>query len=121
MNKFVIIGIVLFVIVAIILGLFAYSYIQLGVNLNDVEFQSIDWEPISWETLLKLGLNTLSGNWFNAAFDLIQGVNLNLVFGLSNNGLLPVYIPDLYYDVLINNISIGSGVSKINTIINPGK
>jgi len=121
MNKFAIVGIVFLVIVAIVLGSFVYSYTQIGVSLNDVEFQSIDWEPISWETLLKVGLNTLSGNWFNAAFDLIQGVNLNLVFGLSNEGLLPVYIPDLYYDVLINNIPIGNGVSKINTMINPGE
>ncbi|MDH5659286.1 MAG: hypothetical protein OEY17_08090, partial [Nitrosopumilus sp.] len=94
---------------------------HLGVSLKDVEFQSIDWEPMSWETLLSVGLNTLSGNWFNAAFGLIQGINLNLVFGLSNDGLLPAYIPDLYYDVLINNIPIGNGVSKINTIINPGE
>jgi len=121
MNKLAIIAIVFLAIVVIILGSFAYSYTHLGVNLNNVEFQSIDWEPISWETLLNLGLNTLSGNWFNAAFELIQGVNLNLIFGLSNKGLLPVYIPDLYYDVLINNISIGNGVSKINTIINPGE
>jgi len=121
MNKFAIIGVGFLAIVVIVLGLFAYSYTQLGVNLNDVEFQSIDWEPISWENLLKIGLNTLTGNWFNAAFGLIQGVNLNLIFGLSNNGLLPVYIPDLYYDVLINNISIGSGASKINAIINPGE
>lgn len=121
MNRFAIAGIVFLAIVVAILGLFVYSYFQLEVSLNDVEFQSIDWEPISWETLLRLGLNTLSGNWFNAAFDLIQGINLNLVFSLSNNGLLPVYIPDLYYDILINDIPIGSGVSKINTVINPGE
>ena len=121
MNKFVIIGIVFLAIIVIILGLFTYSYTQLGVNLNDVKFQSIGWEPISWETLLKIGLNTLSGNWFNAAFGLIQGVNLNLVIGLSNEGLLPVYIPDLSYDVLINNVPIGNGVNKINIMVNPGE
>ena len=32
-----------------------------------------------------------------------------------------MYIPDLYYDVLINDIPIGDGDSKINTIINPGE
>ena len=121
MNRFAIAVIVFLAIVVIISGLFAYSYFQLGVNLSNVEFQSIDWEPISRETLLRLGLNTLSGDWFNGAFDLIQGINLNLIFSLSNNGLLPVYIPDLHYDILINDIPIGNGVSKINTVINPGE
>jgi len=121
MKKFAIIGIVFLVLIMTILVLFVYSYTQLGVSLNNVEFQSIDWEPISWKILLKIGLNTLSDNWFNAAFDLIQGVNLNLVIGLNNDGLLPVYIPDLNYDVLINNIQIGSGVSKINIMVNPGE
>lgn len=121
MSKFAIVGIVILAIVMIFLGLFAYSYTHLGVGLNDVEFQSIDWEPISWDVLLRAGLNTLSGNWFDAAFDLVQGVNLNLVIGLSNDGLLPVYIPDLNYDVLINGVPIGNGVSKINVIVNPGE
>ena len=121
MNKFSIAGMAILAMIGIVLGLFAYSYTQLDVSLNDVEFQSIDWEPISWEELLGAGLNTLSGNWFGAAFDLIQGINLNLIIGMSNDGLLPAYIPDLNYDVLINGISIGSGVSKTNVIVNPGE
>ena len=121
MNRFAIGGLVFLAIVVIILGLFVYSYTQLGVSLSKVEFQSIDWEPISWETLLRVGLNTLSGNWFTAAFDLIHGINLNLIFGLNNNGLLPGYIPDLHYDVLINDVPIGYGDSEINTMINPGE
>jgi len=121
MSKFTIIGIVFLAIVILMLGLFVYSYTQLAVNLNSVEFQSIDWEPITWQVLLKLGINTLSGNWFDAAFSLIQGINLNLVFSLSNNGLLPVYIPDLHYNVMINDVPIGNGDNQINTIINPGQ
>ena len=121
MNKLTIIGIIFLATIVLVGGLFAYSYTQLVVNLNNVEFQSIDWEPINLEVLLKLGINTLSGNWFDAAFSLIQGINLNLVFSLNNNGLLPVYIPDLYYDVLINDVPIGNGNSEINAIINPGQ
>lgn len=121
MNKFAIIWISILMIIITVTALFIYSYTHLEVNLNNIEFQSIDWAPISWEMLLKMGLNTLSGNWFDAAFSLIQGVNLNLVIGLSNNGLLPVYIPDLNYDVLINNIPIGSGISKTNIMVNPGE
>lgn len=107
-------------IIVIVLGLIAYSYTQIHVSLNDVSLKSIDWESFSWSTLLKLGLNVLTGNWLGTAFDLIQGINLDLTFGLSNNGVLPVYIPDLSYDLWINGVSMGSGRSPINITINPG-
>ncbi|MEX2059891.1 MAG: LEA type 2 family protein, partial [Nitrosopumilaceae archaeon] len=108
-------------IIVIVLGLVAYSYTQIHVSLNDVSFHSIDWASFSWSTLLKLGLNLLTGNWLGAAFDLIDGINLNLIFGLSNYGVLPVYIPDLSYDLSINGIPVGSGYSTIDTTINPGE
>ncbi|MDH3501867.1 MAG: LEA type 2 family protein [Nitrosopumilus sp.] len=112
---------IFFIILLIVVGLFVYSYTQLTIRLNDITFHSIDFEPLSWSTLMKLGLNTLSGNWFDVIFDLIREINLNFIFELSNNGLLPVYIPDLYYDLLINNVSVGNGYSKINTTLNPGQ
>lgn len=108
-------------ILIVIGGLFAYSYINLHVQMNDVRLLSIDWETLSWSTLVDLGLDALTGNWLDAAFGLIQGINLNLIFTLTNNGLLPVHIPDLTYDVIINGIPIGTGSSKINTIIYPGQ
>ena len=118
MNKSIIIGISILV---IILGLFAYSYNQLGISLNDANIHSIELESLSISNLLKAGLNTLSGNWFDAAFDLIHGINVNLIFSLSNNGLLPVYIPDFSYELLINEISIGQGISNVDITINPGE
>lgn len=72
-------------------------------------------------TLLKAGLSTLSGNGFAAAFGLIHEINLNLMFDLSNNGFLPVYIPDFSYQLLVNEISIGDGISNVNITINPGE
>lgn len=121
MGKAAVVGIAFLGVILIVGGLFAYSYTQLSVSLNDVRFLSIDWVPITWSTLLNLGLNTLVGDWFGAAFELIDGINLNFIFGLTNNGLLPVYIPDLSYDILINGVSIGRGHSNINTTINPGQ
>ncbi len=121
MGKLVAIGIVILVIFLIVIGLFAYSYTQLSVNLTDVKFHSIDWDSLSWDKLLDLGLSTLTGDWFGAAFELIDGVNLNLLFGISNNGILPVYVPDLYYDILINGILIGKGNSDLDLTINPGE
>ena len=112
------------IIVVIILiggGLFVYSYTQIHVSLNDVKFHSIDWTSFSWSTLLSLGLNALTGNWLGAAFDLIDGINLNLIFGLTNNGIFPVYIPDLSYDLSINGVSVGSGYKSVNLTINPGE
>ena len=121
MSKLTAIGIAILVIFLIVVGLFVYSYTQLSVNLHDVQFHSINWASLSWHKLLDLGLSTLSGNWFDAAFELVEGVNLNLLFGILNNGILPVYIPDLSYDVLINGILIGKGFSDVDLSVNPGQ
>lgn len=112
---------IFFLIVIIIGGLLYYSYSQISVELNDVSYHSIDWTNFTFSTMLKLGLNALSGNWLSAAFDLIDGVNLNLFFGMTNNGFLPVYIPDLSYDLLVNGVYVGNGKSTINMTINPGE
>ena len=121
MGKLVAIGIIVLVIFLIVIGLFVYSYTQLSVNLHDVQFHSIDWSPLSWDKLLNLGLLTLTGDWFGVAFDLIEGVNLNLLLGISNNGALPVYVPNLSYDVLINGILVGKGFSDVDLTISPGQ
>ncbi len=121
MRKAPAIGITILLIILIFGVLLAYSYTQLSVTLDDVRFHSIDWASLSWSTLLKLGLSTLTGNWLGAAFELIDGVNLNFIFGLTNNGLLPVYIPDLSYDILINDVNMGRGHSDVNITINPGQ
>lgn len=109
------------IIIIVVASLFVYSYTQLNVTLNDVQFHSIDWESLSWSVLLKTGLHMLSEDWFGAAFNLVQGINLNLVFGITNNGLLPVYIPDLSYDIMVNGISAGKGTSNEQVTINPGQ
>ena len=121
MGKGAAIGIGIFVLLILIGGLFYYSYTQLSVELNSASLHSIDWASFSWSTLLKLGLNALSGNWLGAAFDLIDGVNVNLGFALYNGGLLPVYIPDLSYDLKINDIYVGNGFSKVDMTISPGQ
>lgn len=121
MRKTTVLGVIILILILIVGILFAYSYTHLNVSLNTVEFQSIDWEELSWTTLLKVGLNTLSGDWFGAAIDLIQGINLNLILGLSNSGFLPVYIPDLTYDILINGIMVGGGTTNLDITINPGE
>lgn len=109
------------VVIGIFLGLLAYSYTQIHVSLNDVSFHSIEWSSFSWTTMLKLGLNVLTGNWLGAAFDLIQGINLDLTFGLHNGGILPVYIPDLSYDLYVNDVSMGQGYSQLDLVVNPGE
>lgn len=122
MKKAIVIGLgIIVLIIAIIFGLVYYSYTQIHVSLNDVTYHSIDWAQITWSTLLKSGLGVLSGNWLGAAFDLIEGVNLNLIFELSNNGFLPVYIPDLSYDLSVNGVPVGKGFSDADLTINPGQ
>ena len=63
----------------------------------------------------------MSENLLVTAFDLIEGVNLNLIFEFSNNGFLPVYIPDLSYDLSVNSVPVGKGFSDANLTINPGQ
>ena len=122
MKKTIIIVVAISIsIIAILFGLIAYSYTQIHVSLSEVSSVDIELENLSWANLIKLGLDVLSGNWIAAALDVIAGINLELVFELSNNGLLPVYIPELSYDLSINGIPIGTGNSEINTTINPGE
>ncbi len=111
---------ILVVIVGIVTGLIAWSYTQIQVNLDNASFAGIDWAEASFATLVKLGLNVLSGNWMGAAFSLIQGVKFNFIFGLSNHGIFPVYIPDLSYNLSINGVNIGQGEDSVDVTINPG-
>ena len=40
---------------------------------------------------------------------------------MTNSGFLPVYIPDLTYDILINDIVVGGGHTNLDITINPGE
>ena len=120
--KPVAIGILISLVVAgVFFSLVAYSYTQITVNLEGVTLDSIDWASISVSTLIKIGLDVLRGDWIDSALALIEGINLNFIFQFSNNGILPVYIPDLSYDLSINDVYVGQGNSTINATINPGE
>lgn len=122
LKKAIIISAVIAIaIIGLVLGLIAYSYNQIDVSLSEISSVNIELETLSLSTLISLGLDLLSGNWMTAALDVVAGINLGLIFELSNNGLLPVYIPELSYDLSINGIPIGQGYSEINTTINPGE
>lgn len=121
MKPVVIIILISLVIVGVFFSLVAYSYTQITVNLEGVTLDSIDWTPISTSTLIKIGLDVLRGDWIDSAFALIEGINLNFIFQFSNNGILPVHIPDLSYDLSINDVYVGQGNSTINSTINPGE
>jgi LEA14-like dessication related protein len=116
-----IIGIVVGATIVIVVGLIAYSYTQIQISLDDISFAGIDWAEASLSTLVKLGLNVLTGNWLGAALSLVQGIKLNLIFGLTNHGFFPVYIPDLTYDLSINGVDVGQGKSNVDLTINPGE
>lgn len=121
MKTVSVIGIVIGIIIALILGLVAYSYTQIQVSLNDISFAGIDWAQASLGTLAKIGANILTGNWLGAALTLVQGIKLNLIFGLTNHGFFPVYIPNISYDLLVNGVNVGQGSSKVDVTINPGE
>ena len=111
---------IFFLIIAIIGGLLYYSYTQINVELNAVSFHSIDWANMTFSTLMNLGVNAITGDWLGAAINLVDGINLNLFFGLTNNGFLPIYIPDLSYDLVVNGFNVGQGYTTVDATIYPG-
>ncbi|MFB5613884.1 MAG: hypothetical protein ACE5RI_02190 [Candidatus Nitrosomaritimum yanchengensis] len=120
-KSIIIIFLIALSVVLIVLGLFSYSYTQISASFTDVSSVNVELETFSLSSLIKLGLDVLSGNWLSAALDVIAGIELGLVFELTNNGILPVYIPELEYNLSINGIFIGNGSSIIDTTINPGE
>ena len=120
MKTGVIAAIITVAIVGIILGLIAYSYTQIQISLENISYQSLD-VSLTQGSLVKAGINALLQNWLGAALDLITGVKLGLGFALSNHGFFPVYIPDVSYDLLINDVKVGQGQSHIDETINPGE
>ena len=121
MRRSAIIAGAVFAILALVGGMLAYSYTQISVSLAGVEFHSIDWMDLTSSNVLELGGSLLTGDAVGAALDLVDGVNLNLVLGLDNGGFLPVYIPDVAYDLTVNDVFVGQGTSTIDAIINPGQ
>lgn len=114
------IGIIVGAIIAIVIGLIAYSYTQIQVSLESISYQGLD-VSFTGGSIVKAILNGIIGNWLGAVLDLITGVKLGLGFALSNHGFFPVYIPDVSYDLLVNDVKVGQGQSHIDETINPGE
>src|SRR5574337_1991884 len=114
------IGIIIGVIVAIVIGLVAYSYTQIQISLDKMSFVGFDWN-LSGFSILKGGFDILRGNLLGTILSVITGIKLNLIFGLSNHGIFPVYIPDLTYDLSVNDVKVGQGNSNVDLTINPGE
>ncbi len=121
MKKLIIIISGISLAIVILFGLISYSYTQIAVSFNEVSSVNVELEALSLPTLIKLGLDLLSGNWLAAALDVVAGIKFGLVFELINNGLFPVYIPELSYDLFINEVFVGSGNSVIDVTISPGE
>ena len=115
------IGIIIGIIIIIVVGLIAYSYTQIQISLEGVSYQGLVFASPSASTIFKLAADLITGNWLGLALTLVTGVKLGLVFGLSNHGFFPVYIPDISYDILVNGVKVGQGQSHIDSTINPGE
>lgn len=110
----------MFAVVALGAAMLVYSYTQVSVSLDHVGFHSIDWD-LTVSNLIMLGAKALMGDYLGSALALIEGVNLDLVFELSNGGLLPVYIPSVTYDLAVNGVPVGQATSTVSATINPGQ
>jgi len=109
------------IIVGIVFGLIFYSYSQIQVSFTEVNSVGIVLEQLSLPNLVQLGIDLLTGNWLEAALNVISEINFGLVFELTNNGLIPVYIPEISYELFINEILIGNGITEVDLTINPGQ
>ena len=112
---------IILILMAVFYGIVFYSYSQVNVSLVDLSFVEIHLENLSLFDLVNLSLDVLSGNWESIILEVISEIDLGFIFELTNNGFFPVYVPDVYYDLSINEILIGHGYSTVNTIINPGE
>lgn len=121
MNKLLLGILVTIAIVGICSALISYSYTQIQVSFSEVSFVEIELETLSLATLVQLGMDLFSGNWLSAALDVIAGINFGLIFELTNNGLLPVYIPEITYELFINEIMIGKGITEVDLLLKPGQ
>jgi hypothetical protein len=120
--KKVALGIVIGVgIISAFIALFAYSYSQVHLQLQNISFENIDWAPASGGTAVSFVGNVITGNSLGAALALVDGININLNFAASNAGFLPVEIPTVSYDLLINDVNIGRGQNDLSTVIGPGE
>lgn len=120
MKPVIVIVAVIIAIIAIVIGLIAYSYTQIQISLENISYQGLD-VSLTGGSIVKTILNGIMGNWLGAALDLVTGVKLGLGFALSNHGLFPIYIPDVSYDLLVNDVKVGQGQSHIDKTINPGE
>ena len=110
-----------FAAVALGAAMLFYSYTQVSASLDHVRFHSVDWMDLTVSNLVMLGAKALTGDILDSALTLIDGVNLDLVFGLSNGGLLPVYIPSVTYDLAVNGVPVGQATSAVSATIGPGQ
>ena len=111
---------VAFAVAALAIAALAYSYTQVSVSLDGVEFHSIEWD-VSVSNLFAASSGALTGNYLSSVLALIEGINLNLTFELGNGGLLPVYVPNVAYDLAVNGVPVGQAASPMSTTINPGQ
>ena len=122
LRKSLIVGITTFTILFIfILGIVLYSYSQVNISLVDVSFVEISLEDLSLFDLVNLSLDILSGNWDLVVLEVVSEIDVGINLELTNNGFFPIYVPDVYYDLSVNEILVGDGYSKVNTMINPGE
>lgn len=98
-----------------------YSYNQVRISLVDLSFVEIHLEDLSLFDLVNLSLDLMSGNWESIILEVISEIDLGIILELTNNGFFPVYVPDVDYDLSINEIFVGNGSSTVNTVIYPGE
>ena len=107
----------------LIIGILAtvfYSYQQIELDLENVEFVKVNFRTPTGGELVSIAGNILLGNvpaaMLEVAMGFIDSADLFLEIRLSNKGFLPVTIPPFTYNLLIygENVGIGQYPQSVN-------
>ncbi len=98
-----------------------FSYSQTTGRVGDVTFENLVFRTPSAQTILQISAGLVTGNYLAFVLSLVQGVHLAISVELTNNGILPIYVPSQSHDVYVNNILVGSGSSSVSALILPSQ
>ncbi|MFQ5941917.1 MAG: hypothetical protein ACE5KA_09505, partial [Nitrososphaerales archaeon] len=105
-SKAVIVGIISGAVISIIIFAVIYSYQQVHVVNQDVDITDIDFSTTGTVEGLANFLQT--GN-YPALLSSIDKIDLVITADIQNGGFLPATIPNVPYNVYVNNVPVGEG------------
>ncbi len=96
------------VVVLLAAGIIGYSYTQITVSVQSVEFAGVTFREPNTQTLVSLA----AGNPVGVVLSLLDKINIQVNLEIENAGLVPLAIPSTEFDIDVNGVRAGSGQSS---------